>query len=63
MKNQPGQKILELPWYVWVGAWLAIGAGSGTAMQHPYMGIGVGLFIGAGLAFTFYMLKKRNSRQ
>ena len=53
MKNQPGQKILELPWYVWVGAWLAIGAGSGTALQHPYIGIGAGLFIGVWLAFTF----------
>lgn len=62
MENKPGQRIRSLPPYVWIGAWLAIGAGIGTTMDNIPVGAGVGVIIGAGLAFTFYMLNKRKAR-
>jgi hypothetical protein len=61
MENKPSQRIRALPPYAWIGAWLAIGAGMGTAIHNIPVGAGIGIIIGAGIAFTFYMLNKRES--
>ncbi len=63
MANQAGKKIMAFPWYAWVGAWVAIGAGIGVAIDNIALGVGLGIIIGAGIAFTFYMLNKREPKQ